>query len=179
MPRHLSEANLVEALEGLGDAATRAHLVECGACAARVREMERTVRLASDAEVPEPSPLYWETFRQQVGRRIEEEPPRTRWSRFWVPGLAAAVVAGLAIVSFLPASHPPLATPAGPLPAWSALPEDDAAAMAVLRSLAPSEDDLEPFEGDEGVAERIAGLSDDESRRLAEALRGEWEGPRT
>ncbi len=51
--------------------------------------------------------------------------------------------------------------------------------MTVLRSLAPSEDDLEPFEGGQGVAERIAGLSDDESQRLAEALRGEWEGPRT
>jgi anti-sigma factor RsiW len=179
MAGHLSEARLVEALEGLGDEGTREHLAECEACAARLGEMERTVRLASGAEVPEPSPLYWETFRQQVGRRIEEAPPRAGWSRFWVPGLAAAVVAGLAIVSFVPASHPPLATPTGVLPAWSALPEDDDAAMTVLRSLGPSEDDIEPFEGGGGVAERIAGLSDDESRRLAEALRGEWEGPRT
>lgn len=179
MAGHLSEAHLVEALEGIGDAAARAHLLECGACAARVRQMERMVRLASDAEVPEPSPLYWEAFRQQVGRRIEEGSPRGRWWRLWVPGLAAAVVAGLAIVSFVPSSRPPMGTPAVPLPAWSALPEDDAAAMTVLRSLGPSEDDLEPYEGDGGVAERIAGLSDDESRSLAEALRGEWEGPRT
>jgi len=179
MAGHLSEARLVEALEGLGDAASRGHLSECGTCAERVREMEQTVRLASDAEVPEPSPLYWETFRQQVGRRLEEEPPRVRWSRLWVPGLAAAVVASLAIVSFVPPSRPPAATAVHALPAWSALPEDDDAAMSILRSLGPSEEDVESAEGVQGVAGRIVGLSDDESRRLAEALRGEWEGPRT
>jgi len=179
MAGHLSEARLVEALEGLEDAASRAHLHECGTCAARVREMEETVRLASDAEVPEPSPLYWETFRQQVERRIDEEPPRAGWSRFWVPGLAVAVVASLAIVILVPPSHPPAAIPVHALPAWSALPEDDDAAMGVLQSLGPSEEDVESSEGVQGVADRIAGLSDDETRRLAEALRGEWEGPRT
>jgi hypothetical protein len=178
MAGHLSEAHLVEALEGLGDAASRTHLGECATCSARLRELEGTVRLASDVEVPEPSPLYWETFRRQVGRRIEEEPARARWSRFFVPGLAAAVVASLAIVSFVPASRRTDATPAHVLPAWSALPDDDGA-MSVLVSLGPSEDDLESFAGAQGVAERIAGLSDEESRSLAEALRGEWKGPRT
>lgn len=178
MSGHLSDARLVEALDGLEDAASKAHLQGCGACAARVRDLERTARLASDAEVPEPSPLYWETFREQVGRRLEEEPTRAGWSRFWVPGLAAAVLASLAIVSFIP-SRPPVATPAPALPAWSALPEGDDAAMSVLQSLDPSEEDVEYSEGIQGIADRIASLSDDESRRVAETLRGEWKGPRT
>ena len=176
MPGHLSEEQLIETLEGLEDAQSREHLRECGSCATRVREAGQTLRLVSDVGVPEPSPLYWEALRQQIGRRLEAERPRIGWTRFWIPGLATAVVASLAVASFVPRSPMATPTPAKALPAWSALPEEDDAALSILQGLGPSEEEVESLGGGQGVADRLAGLSDDESRSLGEALRGEWQG---
>ncbi|MFI5183616.1 MAG: hypothetical protein ACHQNV_04395 [Vicinamibacteria bacterium] len=181
MTGHLSYEELVEALED--DAASHGrsrseHLRECEACRARVREMEQTVHLVSDAEIPEPSPLYWEAFRRQVGRRLEEEGRPFAWRRIFLPGLTAVAAASLVIVSLVPWSHTvaPKAA-AAPIPAWSALPEDDDTALTVLQGLGPSEDEVDAVAGGAGgVADRIVDLSEAESGALAASLRGEWEG---
>ena len=174
MARHLSEKAFVEALEGIEDAAARGHLGECQPCAARLREMEGTLRLASSAVVPEPSALYWDSLRAQVGRRLDEERPAAWWKHLFVPGLAAAAAAALVLAMLVPPAPAP--SPMGrPLPAWSALPEEDDEALAILGRLGPSEEEVESLAGDRGVADRIADLTDEESRAVAEGLRGDWD----
>lgn len=174
MARHLSESALVDALDGIEDGVSRAHLRECPACAACVREMAETLGTASGVDVPEPAGAYWEAFRSQVGHRRDEK--ASGWRRFFIPGLAAAAAAALAVVLSVPPAAKVSTAPAALLPAWSALPDADADAMAVLGGLGPSEEEVESLEGDRGVAERIADLSDEESRAVAEALQGDWAG---
>jgi hypothetical protein len=175
---HLSDERLIEALgnDGRLDEPSRGHLEDCETCAARMGELEETWRLVSDAEVPEPSPLYWDAFRRQVARRLDEARGPFPSRRFWIPGLAAVVAAGLVVASLVPWSPPGTSTlPLRPLPAWSALPEDDGTALVILEHLAPSDEDMDSL-GAGGTADRLAELSDEESRSLADALRGEWEG---
>jgi hypothetical protein len=179
MPGHLSDDRLIEALDKHGprDERSRRHLEGCEACGAQVRELAQTLRLASDADIPEPSPLYWEAFRQQIGRRLDEEPRSFAGKRFWIPGLTAVAAASLVIASLVPWSQTLTSrAPAAHLPAWSALPEEDDTALAVLQRLSPSDEEVDSLAGAGGVADRLADLSDDESRSLADALRGEWEG---
>ena len=175
MPRHVADRELMDIVDGLGAPEARGHLAACGECQGRVEAARAGLRLAQAADVPEPPPLYWEAFRRQVERRITEE-PRARWSWRWTPALAAAA-ALVALVSFLPSRRsPPAATPAPLLPAWSALPpaEEDGG-LSVLQALASSPEDLAPVADCGGVADCVAGLSDEESRALAAAL-DEWKG---
>src|SRR5207245_5582943 len=121
MGTHVPEARLLEVLEGTGDA-DRAHVGACPQCQARLVEARSGLALARQAEMPEPSPLYWDSFRRQMGRRLEAEGKRRAfWRRISLgPALAAAAVL-VGLVTFFPltARRPaPLREP--PLPAWSA-----------------------------------------------------------
>lgn len=163
-------------LEGRG-ATDRAHVDACPQCRARLDEAQRGLALAAGAEVPEPSPLYWESLRRQVSRRVDEESERgpAFWRRISLgPALAAAaVLAG--IVTFLPlAGRQPAPLPERPLPAWSALPpaEEDEG-LDVLRAVAPAVADASVPAACGGVAECVIDLSDEESQVLADHLRRE------
>ena len=176
MVSHVPEQGLLDVLEGRG-ATDRAHVDACAQCRARLAEAQAGLALAAGAEVPEPSPLYWESLRRQVSRRVDEESERRRafWRRISLgPVLAAAaVLAG--IVTFLPvAGRHPAPLPERPLPAWSALPpaEEDES-LDVLRAVAPAVADASVPAGCVGVAECMVDLSDEESLVLADHLR--WE----
>jgi hypothetical protein len=173
MPRHLSIEALADVLEGRGSAEARGHAVTCDECARRVREAEETLLLAGRAEVPEPSPLYWEAFRQQVGQRIAEESPAFSWRRWWGPGLAVAAAATLAVVAFLQTPSGPTPSAAPVIPAWSALPEEDDVAFSILLELGPSEEDLAPLVAQSDAAHHIADLTQEESVALTEAFRSQ------
>jgi hypothetical protein len=179
MASHIPEQKLLDVLEGTG-AADRAHVDGCAQCRTRVAEAQAGLALAVGAEVPEPSPLYWESLRRQVSRRVDEESERRPafWRRVW-PGpalaaaAAAAVVAG--VVSFLPVAGPHLAPlPEKPLPAWSALPpaEEDEG-LDVLRAVAPTVADAPVPVGCGSVAECVIDLSEEDSQLLADDLRRE------
>jgi hypothetical protein len=176
MTRHVPDESLPDLAEGGGSEADRAHVLACRPCATRVEETRAALALARRADVPEPSPLYWDAMRQSVGRRIAEEPRRApRWA--WLGPLAAA---GAAVAVFALATgrtHAPSATPAPALAAWSALPpaEDDAS-LAVLEGLAEAEGDLGELDGGRGVGAFLAELSDDDYRVLADSLRGAGQG---
>jgi len=176
MVSHVPEQRLLDVLEGRGET-DRAHVDACAQCRARLAEAQAGLALAAGAEVPEPSPLYWESLRRQVSRRVDEE--RERQPAFWRrislgPALAAAaVLAG--IVTFLPvARRHPAPLPERPLPAWSALPpagEDES--LDVLRAVAPDVADASVPAACAGVAECMIDLSDEESQVLADRLRRE------
>ena len=167
MARHVTDERLLDVLEGTADAESRRHAETCAACAERVEEARGGRVLARDAEVPEPSPLYWEAFRRNVERRIESDSTgrSRRWP--WLPVVAAAAAVLLAV----PALRPAFA-PAPVLPAWSALPPaDQDTGLAVLEGLDIADADLSAVDGERDVVEALADLSDDEAVEFQDALR--------
>jgi hypothetical protein len=168
MAKHLSEERLLDVVEGAADENARAHVAVCSACRRRVDEAALGFALAHEADVPEPTPLYWEAFRRQVGRRILSE-DRTSWRWRLVPVLAAAA-ALVVIVPSLKAPAPGSLVPV--VPAWSALPpaEEDPG-WIVLQGLAASDPELAPPREGRGVAELLGDLSEEESLALTDALR--------
>jgi len=174
---HLSEDILMDLLEGTADEGARQHMAACAECRARVEAAREGLGRSIEAEVPEPPPLYWEAFRRQIGRRLDGDEAaghrlRLRW---WPAAAAAALVVGALLV---PRTTPVAPTLAGaPLPAWSPLPPaDDDTGLGLLRALGPETADLGEAADCRDAADCVAGLSDEESQALAEALRAEIQG---
>ena len=171
MKPHLTDEAVVDLATGAGEPLGRAHAATCAACAARVQEALEALDFARQAEVPEPSPLYWQALRNGVSRRIAEEGREKPRFGFLVP-LAAA--AGLVAVVFSlrawQAPPPPLSQ--SQLEAWSALPlEDEDDELSVLEGVALASSDAGEWSDANGLEGYVASLSDDESRALAESLR--------
>jgi hypothetical protein len=170
MARHLTEETIVEAVLGEAPAGAAEHAAGCPSCAGRLAEARAGLALAEKVEVPEPSPLYWQAFRRNVGQRIEDD--RRGTGRWWLP-LAAAAAAALAIVvPTLRNSAPPASESL--LPAWSALPpaEEDPG-LEVILSLAEGEMTDAVFQvaaGDRAMTESLADLSAEEAAALERAL---------
>ncbi len=176
MVSHVPDERLLDVMEGRG-AGERAHVEACPQCRARLAEAQAGRELASGAGMPEPLPLYWESLRRQVRRRLDEEAASrpASWRRVWLgPALAAAAVL-VGIVTFLPKpTHHPTPAPERHLPAWSALPPaDEDEGLDVLRAVAPVVADAAPSAVCSSVAECVAALSDEESQTLTDRLREE------
>src|SRR5262249_5521988 len=125
------------------------------------------------AAVPDPAPSYWDLFRRRVAAGIAQPPAPARHGRLWTAGLlAAAAAVALVMVVPLP-TKVPVSGPAAPvLPAWSALPPAaDDAGLVLLEHAAPVVAVAAPSLECPDLAACVAGLSDEESRALAEALR--------
>jgi hypothetical protein len=171
MSRHLSDESLLRLVQG-GDAdGERAHAAACTRCAERVEEARAGLDLARRADVPEPSPLYWEAMRRSVERRIAEEPRRSpAWA--WLAPVVATAAAVAVVALTTGRTHAPATLPGPTLPAWSALPpaEDDAS-LGVLEGVAIADGDLGTLDEGRGVSAFLAGLSDEEYRALADSLR--------
>lgn len=167
MSTHLSEAKLVDLLDGVRDAAGDEHLSACESCRERLEEARAGLGLARDAEVPEPAPSYWETFPRQVGRRLEERP--RPWGR-WVWPALATVAAGLVMIA-LPHRAPVVTPTAQVLPAWTPLPpvaQDPS--LEIVESVAAH---LEPEAECGGLDDCVAQLSDEEGGSLAVLVQSE------
>ncbi|HEY7515466.1 MAG TPA: hypothetical protein VIC87_13355 [Vicinamibacteria bacterium] len=175
MTKHLSESGFVDALDGVAEGATRAHLQDCPECSERLRRVAESLALAADARIPEPPSLYWTTFRRKLDRRLAEDRDRRRRWSFRIPALALATAA-LAAVAFLPPGsreglHP---TPEPRLPAWSAaVVAADQESLARLRVLADSEEDWTAASAGLDWTYALSDLSDEESRALAAAFERE------
>lgn len=96
--KHFSESELLDAAEGRLAGDRQRHAGECVACARQVDDLRTVLARAVDAEVPEPSPLFWDHLSARVREEIAHEAP-TRWG--WASGLrpwpVAATVAAVAI----------------------------------------------------------------------------------
>jgi hypothetical protein len=176
MTRHVPDESLPDLAEGHGSEADRAHAAACASCASRLADVRSALGLARRADVPEPSPLYWEAMRRSVGRRIGEEPRRgPRWA--WLAPLAAAAALVAVMVLTTGRTQAPSATPAPRLPAWSALPDaDDDASLVVLEGFAAEDGALATVDEGGGVGAFLASLSDEDDRALADSLRGGGKG---
>lgn len=165
----MSDEALMDVMDGAGAAEAGEHLRSCADCRERLEEARAGMALAIEAEVPEPSPLYWEGFSRQLGRRLGAQP--RPWRFVLLPAMAA-MAAGLTLVMVRPhGESKPLEPPVAFLPAWSPLPagEEDPG-LTALQSVAV---DLEPEAECARVEECVADLSDDEGGDLAAMLRRE------
>jgi anti-sigma factor RsiW len=137
--------------------AVRAHLDRCDRCAARVRETRAAIAAARGlADMPEPSPLFWDHLSARVRHATAADPvaDRRSWGRAaWVPLVAGALAAAVMLMS------PEEGTPGGPTPvvlgddSWEAvlagahgLSPDEVQAVAPWASPATLVADLTPAE---------------------------------
>jgi hypothetical protein len=102
--RHLSADELVDLVEGIvsdapGDSI--AHLASCDRCRDQLAGLRAARAMASEIEVPEPSPLFWDHFSARVREAVANEPPPPDgwWHRLWSwPGVVAPVSAAAAVI---------------------------------------------------------------------------------
>ncbi len=98
---HLDGAQMLDAVDGRLDAAVASHLAACASCSAGVDQLRAMMLTVGDAEVPEPSPLFWDHFPARVNRAIDASPEPRTWlgASRWLWGSAAA--AGVVVVVLL------------------------------------------------------------------------------
>jgi hypothetical protein len=135
---HLTPEQFVDIAESETAESSAPHLMSCEPCRRQLAEVRAMMSAASEANAPEPSPLYWEQLSARVREAIAEERVRPRSWREWllnprvlVPSLAGALAAALLFVA-LPRA--PLETTAAPIPAT---PFAMSLANATLPSLPP------------------------------------------
>lgn len=170
MQGHVTDERWIDVIDGAATAHESAHLASCLECGKTLSELRLGIAAARSAEVPEPSPLYWQALRRNVDERIVGEGVERSWlPRLlgWRPALAGLAALAL-IVALYPGRAPREARPTtlATLPAWDALPptaEDQG--LAVLQGLGAAEEDLV------GVASSsVIGLVDELSEAETEAL---------
>ena len=191
---HLSPDTFVDLLDGTLAEAAVPHLASCGHCRQQLADLRATWQAATEADVPEPSPLFWEHLSARVHNAVAAEGQvRAPWWRIdwsWTSvGLAGATLAAVALVVWLQVPGSSSQTPAGSVVAMSPdvgsapvaaepveLPDDESIAlMADLASGLDWDAVAELGLTTDGVADRAASeMSADErvelQRLLHEAL---------
>jgi hypothetical protein len=145
---HLGAAELIDLAEGTRGLHELPHAAACARCRREVESLRATMAAAAGADVPEPSPLFWDHLSRRVREAVaaEKAPARGRrwpWPIF-VPAAAAAalLVAALLLPDRNPAgggfAHPSEPSASGPGSfslADPLVPEEDAS-YALIRDLA-------------------------------------------
>jgi hypothetical protein len=152
---HLTRDELVDLLDGLLPPGRRAHLEGCATCRAQAGELHGAVARAVEAEVPEPSPLFWDHLSGRI-REAAAQPgaatwrDRVRWPHVgWTTGVASMALA-VAVSLGLPSGHPSA-------PALSSAPTGIPAGSTVVEGTGVADD----IEADEawavvrGVADQV------------------------
>ena len=173
MRSHLEDDVLLDVIEESASAEATRHAAQCAACASRVAEARAGFALASGADAPEPSPLFWDAFRRRVALDIAAERParpveagsRARRVRLFLAPALLATAATVAVLSFVPRDQGPVAVSPSPMAAATAIPGFDDGVDAAAAAI----DDL----GCSDVAACVVSLTDEESRALADALRAD------
>jgi hypothetical protein len=186
MRRHIAEDEWIDLAAGAGEPEPRRHVEECEACRRTLAEVRAGWDLSREADVPEPSALYWESFRRGVEQRIAAEGAGlSRAPRLTAPGprrwalLAAAslLIASVFVHERVPDSGTPASETAA-VPAWSPRPPagegDEDEALSVLAALDVSED----FESTlcANVAECVLDLSEEEQELFTQNMQMELKG---
>ena len=83
--RHLHSDELIDIAEGTRPESLVPHLQSCDVCRLQLAEVRATMAAASEVDVPEPSPLFWDHFSGRVRAAIAAEgnPRRFGWLEGW------------------------------------------------------------------------------------------------
>jgi hypothetical protein len=169
MERHLSDEMALDVVESGPREQTRAHVAACAECGQKIEDLRTALHAVRGAAAPEPPPEYFARLGREIGRRIDSEPSAAGWRAWlWVPALAVAGAAALYLAVLPPAQSGPGADPT--LPAWTATSADEDIVMTALVGLEPTAEDVAVATGQGGIANEVAGLSEDESVAVAGAL---------
>jgi hypothetical protein len=155
--RHFSDDEFVDLLDDALPPARRAHLEHCGACRAQASALDAVLARAvegrgaedKDADVPEPSPLFWDHLSARVRDAIAAPAPTTWRDRVswpvtaWAAGLASVALAVAVSHTMLPRA--PLTTPPSSV-------ARTAAAVALSTAAAPGAESADDIETDEAWA---------------------------
>lgn len=111
---HLTSDELIDAMEGMLDAARRQHLDACEACRRELAELSSVLREARAVNVPEPSPLFWQHFSERVRTAVDAEAlPSGGWPRWlrW-PALVPLAATALVVIALMVSAPKPIEPPA-------------------------------------------------------------------
>jgi hypothetical protein len=86
--KHLNTEELVDIAEGTRPERAAPHLAACAPCRAQLSELRAMISAASEADVPEPSPLFWDHLSSRVSAAVAAE-PASRPSPGWPERLMA------------------------------------------------------------------------------------------
>ncbi|HET7220811.1 MAG TPA: hypothetical protein VFJ02_22315 [Vicinamibacterales bacterium] len=202
---HLTDVEIVDFLEDTLPPPRAAHLENCESCRRRTSDARDTLTRAIEADIPEPSPLFWDRFSEQVRDEIGETTASAsagwrQWLdhaglRWAVSGaIIVALIAGAAwrvtapTVQHTGVPAQPSARDVKPVPSGADVSIDDGLnadadpAWAVVRTLAdevPWSDSVEVgLAARPDAAERVADtLTSDERSELLRLLRAEIKRP--
>lgn len=189
--RHLAPEQLVDVAEGAVAESAHPHLVSCDACRRGVAELRSVIADAAAAEVPEPSPLFWDHLSARVREAVALDgaaasPRWLLWNtwRSWRVVVPVAAALG-ALVAVVITTHRP--APADPVPhsAAAALPRleplgaTDDPSLSLVRDLAMTLDldevtaevPLSVHAG--GLDEAVSDMSAGELQELQQLLKQE------
>ena len=197
---HLGEAVLLDAADGSPSEQAAAHLAECERCRLQVADLRSAMRMAEDAAVPEPSPLFWDHLSARVREAIAEEATGERaavssgWAaRLWSWQVVTAAVAAAAIIlvavnrQSTPGTNPAqsavaLAPAIAPTPGDLTPSIDNDPSLSFIADLAGDLDWDDAVEagltsGADAVERVVQDMSDDERRELRRVLQEEMGRP--
>jgi len=98
MTTHLRDSEFTDFADGTLPTSRARHLETCAACRMKADEIRAVLRAASDVDMPEPSPLFWDHFSARVSDAVRREAPgaedswRARAARLMMPIAVMAVV---------------------------------------------------------------------------------------
>lgn len=185
---HLTADELIDAMEGMLEAARQAHLDTCEQCRGELAELSSVLREARAVDLPEPSPIFWQHFSRRVRTAIDAEAlPSSGWTAWlrWpvlVPlGAVALLLIAIGLRTSAPIDQPPSQASANDAAVSSATAEDIALAdhrwVLVADIVGEMDWDTASAAGlvvEPGAAERaVLELSADEQRELTRLLRAE------
>ena len=132
---HLTPEQFIDLAEGAAPESATPHLAICGECRQELAQLRAMMSEAAiDADVPEPSPLFWNGLSRRVRDAVAEDAGRPSFWPGWlgqprllVPALAGALAILLAVVLLPRTPAAPETIPSTPLPV----------ADATLPTLAP------------------------------------------
>lgn len=180
MNTHLSSQEFVNALDGALASAWQAHLDGCASCQTQVAELRALAEEAAHgADVPEPSPLFWDHFQSRVlaAVQVQGRPDPQAWWKDWADAralfaLSAIILAVVASVA-LYVSRPVTPVPATVAASLSLDGDEWEFVTSVMGTL--EDDDIHEVlaPSPHAVDAAIEGLTSAERDRFMELLKAE------
>src|ERR1700751_2973511 len=100
MRGHLTPEEMIDVAECLRAETDMPHLASCDRCRRQVGDLKSALSAAARADVPEPSPLFWDHFSARVAEAVagRQEPRSFALLRRWTWARVTSALAAAAVV---------------------------------------------------------------------------------